>query len=479
MITTTSNFDAKHGLNYKTPVYSVCFHQGPTTFPFVFSFTFGPESEENGFYFSNKEVAQIMLDEGGSTITDEDGNAIDCSPIHYKLLKNISGIKQTVTPDKGQASISGVTATLVDQDNIITSMFSYDSVANLHRTKVSVKAGYKGLSFSDYPTIFTGWATGCKMSSDLGNYVFTITDPQKWLQKYVARSATSDAPVYYQGNPINIILQILLSTGEKSNGVYDFRSAANGCGIDQDYVDVAGLEAIRDRYYPGDSHYLRIIVTERIKAKDLIEKEILKVLNCYPKIDGNGRYSIVPFDRPIIPDDVVTFDKDNIIGMPAWSANWESLKNEIEFSHDYDVTENDFEEITYYADADSINARGQGNEQITIESHGLHLSHSPSSVQSRAETIISRRKQVAFDRWKEPPIKVTIKTLFLMWHVEAGDIVYLTHPDLPDIAVGTKGVTQKPMEVLSRSVDWKNGRVNFELLDTGFGQGTTLDELVA
>ena len=479
MITTTSNFDSIHNLAYKKPLYSIRFHQGPYSFPYTFgSIVFGSGSEERGTHLSNGVIQQPLYDESDAPILDEDGEAIFDAPTHYSFLKSISGGTQNVSPTEGRASISGLSATFLDQDDTITSMFPYDGVSNLHRTEVTVKAGYQGVNFSDFVTIFTGWVTGCKMTDNLGSYVFSITDPQKWLQKYVARNATSDAPVYYTGNPINIILQILCSTGERSNGTYDFRSAANGCAIDQALVNISEMESIRDKYYPGDSHYLRIICTERIKAKDLIENEILKVLNCYPKIDGHGRYSIIPFQPPTTDDDTPSIGESDIIGLPTWDANLMSLRNEIEFKHDYDPDDGDFDEITYYSDGDSINARGQGNDQISIESKGLHLSHAPASSPSRAATIMKRRKQVAFTRWATPPIKISFKTFFTKWILEAGDIIKFSHPQVPDIVAGTRGITDVPMEVVKRSVDWTRGIVSFTVLDTGFRKDNPLEDVL-
>lgn len=478
MISTTSNFDAVHNLSYKTPLYSVRFWDSPYSFNFTMGFTIGTGDEETGTHFSNGNIQQPILDENSASILDEDGEAIFDAPTHYQYLKSIKGGSQTVTPIEGSSSISGITAEFVDKGNFITSIFPYDGAANLHRRKVSIKAGYNGVNYSDFVTVFTGWVTGIKMTNDLGNYVFSITDPQKWAQKYIARSATESSPVYFQGNPINIILQILLSTGEKSNGTYDFRSSENGCGIDQSLVNISEMEAIRDRYYPGDSHYLRIICTERIKAKDLIENEILKVINCYPKIDGNGRYSIIPFQPPATDDDTQSIGESDIIGLPKWDANLMSLRNEIEFKHDYDPTNNDYDTITYYADGDSINYRGQGNDQISIESHGLHLDHSPASTPSRATTIMQRRKNIAFTRWAIPPIKITFKTFFTKWLLEAGDVVKITHSLIPDIESGIRGITDVPMEIISRSIDWTNGIVTFTVLDTGFRQENPLETLL-
>ena len=449
MRSTNANFDAKHALDYKHPIYSVQVHQvtGELTVP--------------------HDVGEML---GGATPYYSNGYVIGQN--HQQLITNISGGKQTVTPEKGKAGISGVTVTLLDKGNAVTEYFTSDTYNYLHRRKATIKAGYKGMDFSDYLTVFTGWITGIKLVNDLSAYQITITDPQKWAQKYLCRDATGADPVIYQGNPINIILSILTSTGAGTNGDYDWRAEGEGLGIDEDYVDVAGLETIRDRHYPGDSNYLKIKIADKIKGKDLIENEILKVINAYPKIDAQGRYSIIPFKPPVSSATFQSFDEDNIIGVPNYDTNFNAMRNEIEFFYDYDPVDDEFDTQVYYADATSINARGEGPDQITIESKGLHTSLAPGSLSSRTADIIARRKTVAFARWSVPPSKISFNCFFSQWLSEAGDIVPITHRLLPNLSTGTRGLTETNMEIVSTSVDWAKGKVTVNLLDTGFGRDT-------
>ena len=121
------------------------------------------------------------------------------------------------------------------------------------------------------------------------------------------------------------------STGAGTNGDHDRLPAVDSLGIDDDFIDVAGIEAVRDDYYPGTSHKMSFTIEKRQKAKDFIENEILKPLNLYPVVDGQGRYSIKPAKPPIEAIDTVqTFDEDNIVGLPTWDMNLAGLINEVE-----------------------------------------------------------------------------------------------------------------------------------------------------
>jgi hypothetical protein len=173
----------------------------------------------------------------------------------------------------GQATISGVTITLLDKNAEITALIASDTY-NMHRKKVTVRAGYKGMDESDLITIATFWVTGLKKSSDNLSWEFTCTDPQKWLQKTICRDASDAAPVYYAGNAINILLSILTSSDAGTNSDYDLGDDDLGCGLDSDTIDIAAIEAVRDDWFWSSVYFLEFEIKDKFEAKKFIEKEI-------------------------------------------------------------------------------------------------------------------------------------------------------------------------------------------------------------
>jgi hypothetical protein len=214
---------------------------------------------------------------------------------------------------------------------------------------------------------------------------------------------------------------------------------------------------------------MKFTITERKTAKEFIEKEILKVLNCYPVIDGSGKYSIRPFKPPLIAyEKVQSFTDDNITKLPTWDANLSALVNEVEFSYDHDGSDYDTEE--FYADTTSVNNRGPGNKPISIKSMGLHTSVAGASIAMTTGDVITRRKNSIFNRFAAPPLKVSVTTFFDRWLTEVGDIVPVTSAYLPDIEAGTRGLDARRMEVQNISVNWDKGTVTATLLDTGYAK---------
>ncbi len=428
---TNTNFDVKHALLSKTPAFIIAF------------------DGETDIYCNHKPS--------------------DATASYFRYINKVSGLNQTIVPEKGRASIGGIKVSLVDYDGAITTLLSTDTY-NFHRKKTTVKAGYKGLAIADHLAIGTGWITGLKLAPSGDTWEFDITDPQKWLQKKIFRNATEASPIIVSGNPINILLQALTSSDAGTNSDYDLGDSDLGCDLDSTTVDITGIEAVRNDWFWGDTHYMRFEITKEIKAKEFIENEILKVINCYPGIDGQGRYKVIPFKPPIATTEITqSFDEDNIIGLPKLDMNFAGVIHEIDFHIDWDGE--DFDNKIYYVDATSFVNRGNAADPLTIKSKGLHNSMSPASIAGRANKIIERRKSSVFARYAHPPIKLTVSCYFSRWISEAGDIVDFTHSKMPDVATGTRGLSSERMEVVNRKVDWRNGKVTVDLLSTGFGKG--------
>jgi len=116
MLTTNTNFDTKHALDQKAPMYLVHF-DGET------------------------------IDYCNRTPTSPDNKI-------KEYLVNISGLGQKVEPEEGGASIGGLTIEILDYGDEITRMLATDSYF-FHRKKTTVKAGYAGMAEADMLTVFT------------------------------------------------------------------------------------------------------------------------------------------------------------------------------------------------------------------------------------------------------------------------------------------------------------------------------------
>jgi len=432
MIITNSSFDTLHALDHKWPVYLVHFDTETTDYV-----NHSPDSPDN-------------------TIK--------------KYLVSISGLDQKKTPQEGKSSIGGVKFELLDVDDEITALLATDTTAYFQGRKVTIKAGYIGLSEANMLTVATNNKVhSLKLSKDGVGYIFEIADPMKKFQKKLFRGA-DDSNVTLQGNAIDILLRVLTSSGTPgTNGDYDILAVANGLDMDSSEVDISGIENMRDDYFPGNSHWMQLVITDKTKASTFLEKEFFKPLNLTPAITNAGLFTVKPYKPPIAStSDVQTFDEDVIEGLPEMDFNLAELVNEVDWKYDHDGS--DYQTIEYHQDSTSLTNRGQAKKALEIESKGLHSSVSGVSLNMFAEDVASRRAKSIFNRYATPPVKISFSTLFYQWLSEFGDIVPFTHSKLPDIVAGSRGFTAERMEVIQRGIDWKNGKVKFELLDTGFAR---------
>jgi len=443
-------FDTYHALAHKTPVYLVCFDN--------------EEVEYSNHAVAGTDSIDIVWDTGAYWLWDSGEYIVWATGSTVRqYLADIRGASQRVMPGQGRSSIGGVIFTLQDYDNEITALIATDPFY-FHRKKTTIKMGYQGMIESEFLTLMVGWITGIKLWSDGVKYIFSVTDPMKWMQRKVFRGA-EDTPVILGGNPINIMLQVLTSTGGGTNGDYDTLAAANGLGIDDDFINVTNIESVRDRWFPGPSVQMSFTINKRVQAKKWLETEIFKILNVYPVIDADGKFNIKPFKPPLpSTDSVQSFDADNIIGIPSYDFNLKDLINEVECHYDWDGTDDEFDTEDFYIEATSLNNRGPGKSPLVLESKGM-------TTALNGEDFFLNRKAKVFERYATPPPRISMNTWFSGWLTEAGDIVPLTHPILPDIESGTRGITNERMEVINRTINWKKGTVKIELLATGFEQG--------
>ncbi len=404
----------------------------------------------------NLDPVYLMHFDGAATdyVTSNDITSPDNTLKEY--IEKISGNTQSITPEEGKSSIGQTVISLLDVNDEITALIAGDSY-NLQRKKTTVKCGYRGLSEADMLSI-TGWVTDIKEWSDHAGYDITITDPQKWLQRKVFRGA-EDMPVSLTGNPLNLALAVLTSTGAGTNGNYDWYAAANGLAIDYTLIQISHIEELRDTWFAGVKFTFDI--RARMTAKKFLQDQIFKPLNIYPIVRGDGTFDIIVYHPPLpITSDTQAFTKDNIIDF-EWNQNMGGLINEVEFHYDYDAADKEYDSETYYIDSTSVANRGPGKKVLKIESQGITAAYG-------AVELSTRRSNRVFQRYADPPPKIKLRTLFSRHLSEPGDIVPVTHSDIPDLSTGARGITKHLMEIVNRQVDWRIGVCVLTLLYTSW-----------
>jgi hypothetical protein len=306
--------------------------------------------------------------------------------------------------------------------------------------------------------------------TDNGNSV-TVNLSQRGLFGSQPKShnsgATVDAFILLQGNPLDIYMQILMSKkGDKTNGPYDVLPYGQGCGIDQKYIDVKGIEAQRDRFVPNLTMCFEVkSSSDGEDAQDFTESEVLKVLLAFPLIKNDGRLSVKKCTLPFATDITAHFSDDNIVGIPTFDLSIESNKlffNEVDFLYDYDPVSDEYTSERVNLDLDSAAAADE-RAAFQVKSKGVR----GGIVLGGDEMIDSYAKQIFYRYGKGCPT-ITLETHYSQLMVELGDFVDITCSYLPNLFSRSKGGTPILCEVVDKSINFQSGRISFTLRATGY-----------
>lgn len=375
----------------------------------------------------------------------------------HRLLCGMSGGSRSISPDSGGSSSGTMKLKLASTDNVVTEMIQ-SAVGNLQNRRVVISAGYEGMPIDSLPPIFKGRVHGYSLKD--GTWEIQVGDSLRELQREVARQATEDNPVILKGHPLVLLLGLLLSKkGDRANSRYDYLPEHVAAGIDEDRVDIAGIEQIINKFFPLGSIQMKFTLKDRTSLGEFLKRNICQPMSCYLSVDETtGKICVIPFKPPITLSADRHLKEVDMIGVPELSPELSKLCNEVKLhlNHDGD----DYRLVKLIIDAKSVNERGAGTKALEIKSKGLHQDYCD------AEGFLSRTAMRVFDRYSTPPIALTVKTTLKYLTVTTGDIILVSHSLLPDIYGKHESLHRVPMECLNRTVNWQTGEIQFKLLQS-------------
>ena len=373
------------------------------------------------------------------------------------IISKVGSVGGSVQPHAGRTQIRSFSFGLIDKDGDVTSWLTTER----RGSEVLVQLGYSDVDEADYLTLYRGIVTG--YSWQKGVWTFACADLRRTVKKSVFTAATEAAPVSITDeNPIDIVLSILTSTGAGTNGGYDTYDAANGLGIDETLIDVAAFEAIRDDDFATESWSYTIEESE--DALDWIEREVCKVLGIYLVTLSTGALSLRQVKPPLFADAPIALAKSNIIDV-SMSHDLNDLVNEVKWAYDWDVATSEYLSDSIYLDSDSLTAYAT-SKTLEIESNALD--------ESLSDGLIADRVAGVFSRYSAPFPRYKVTAFLAVNQIDEGTIVALSHPNLPDIYGGGRGIAAtSPLlcEVLSVSVSPLDGKVTMDLIGTPWNYG--------
>jgi hypothetical protein len=372
-------------------------------------------------------------------------SGIDADP----WLVSIEDHTITINDLDGGADLADLVFNVQDRGGAITSDFPGFVFEG---KRVSLLAGFQGMAATDFVTLFTGKIDSIESANANTEYVFSCPDIRQELAKVIYSTSDSgiatdaDHPRTLNGNPLDILISAL----------------QNEVGLDSADIDLAKITQYRDTVYAGVQ--FQFSITSPPAAKDFIENELMKPLGAYIWPNNLGQIS-VNFYYPALQNVVFDFSRDNLVEIPE--AGTADLVNQANIRFDYDSSDAPKAEAVRQ-DAPSVARYGLFGQYI-IESRGLRSGLQGYLLGAFVAFLFFLRygaKQLMFGASNSGNGNAApVSAIWSACLVEPGDIVTLTHPQVPDRVAGVIGVSGKTFVVMDRTWQFFECLVQFKLLE--------------
>jgi len=257
---------------------------------------------------------------------------------------------------------------------------------------------------------------------------------------------------FIEDNPINIFLQLMVSSGGGS--VYDV--LPDGAGIDQALIDIAEFEDVRGTYFSGQDY--RFILWNVDNLRTFIENEILYPCGLRLRTNNNSKIGCAVLNHPIINLDNTEFSHDNITSNIGYSVDENKIINKFLIEWDFSDATQSYLQVTQYQDDDSITEFGE-RKPLVLKFKGIRDAlNGQSIVDQIADEFINRFS------YPKPVLDLSSHLEQHLWLL--GEKPFLESTQVPtpngDLNFGEN------VEVIERAINFNTGDVRFKLQFTQF-----------
>jgi len=270
------------------------------------------------------------------------------------------------------------------------------------------------------------------------------------------------ATTLVRGNPINILFALL--TGDFAHVSFPIdkqRGLPTGLGIAVADIDTVALIAERDDFYGDEVYEFEVKQPER--AFDFIEKQLYKFLG-YPRIAPDGKMSIRLWGPPRSDDAAAGLPTIKEVDILQWE--WiEDLGlhvNRVEIGTSFDVVNNKPANIQVFEDT---------TDQTNTKETAL-MAQQKTGIQAslRGFRLAEQRGHAALRRYKPRVRQLAIELGLVRRALELGEVVEVTHTQIPNSRGTTKGITNQRFEIVERVEQFDNANMVLLLQDARFSR---------
>jgi hypothetical protein len=400
----------------------------------------------------------------------------------HPCLKIPQGVHQSIQQLQGQSSIGALEIDAIDSGGYMTALASGGKLTG---RRLTLSVGYPGMNSTDFVTIATQEIEGVEVLPAGGGLRLDCQDLNRYAKSQIFVTGDDGSAVSKQhprtliANPMDVIPTVIqneLGLGQSSllepsawklydPAQWDSDNSTNPTLINPNaYLDVDQVLFYRNGIFAG--YLFNFEFEQPVEAKQFLEFEILHPLGGYAVVLADGRMSPRFFVPPYSFAGLASLNERNITALPGVKPD--PLINQVTFRMDYDGSK--FQTELLFLSAPSLQQFGLAGEDI-IESKGVKLERGGASLASITANRIFQRyggmdPVTGSLRGGAPTLSVTSQ--FMNLTIEAGDYVYFSHPLLPNLEAGTRGIYNRIMEVVDKQPNYTRGSMAYQLLDTGW-----------
>lgn len=255
-----------------------------------------------------------------------------------------------------------------------------------------------------------------------------------------------------QANPIDLILQLMISSG--GGGTYDV--LPDGAGLDQNLIDITQFESVRAEFF--STYTFKLIIGNLSSLKKLIEEELLFPLGLRLRGNNNGKIGLALIDRNIFDIDVPVLDHSNLTKNPDFAVDNTKIVNRLRISWDWSDTLKQYLKTSEFEDAASIADFGASNF-TDLKFKGIRDSLSGASIVNDIQLLF-------LSRFSYPRPQISVSAQMSASFLNLGDKSELITTLIPNSSGELNFVST--LEVINKAVNFTSGDVRFGLSFTSF-----------
>jgi hypothetical protein len=373
---------------------------------------------------------------------------------HYPWIVSVDDLDLTLQDLDGGADQRTGGVTVQDNGGAITGDFPNFVFEG---KQIQIQVGFVGLAQSDFCTVFTGFIDTVSSANSNTEYYIQFSDVQVQLAAVVFQTGDDGSPTSstnirtVSGHPLDILLGI--------------------CKELNIPADTTKIEAYRDGPFAGT--IFTFYLTQAPSAADFIKAQLMKPLGGYMWINAAGLLTVNFFYPLSGPVPVGSFAPSTWLDIPE--AGQTDMVNTVQMQFDLDdATSNSNSSGTYLSSVTeeyepSYLLYGNLSSEKTINADGVRSAFQGFFIAGLTALLIFMRygfKNLTFDAESSGgsnPDSIWNTLLY-----EPGDIIAVTHPQVPNRKAGVVGISNYPFEILNKTIKFTEGKLAYTMIDATY-----------